>query len=246
MALALSASATFARTDTGQARKAPQANKSQVKADLEKSRAELIKATDEYKQSLQKVIELNEKNLKDANDRLAKLKELFDQGIISKRELDEGQGKIAEIQASVNQSKKQIAEADDLLAESTVFDQLNEVKIPKGKIVVPGMVSTPAYIRFNGTARWTLSETAKVSNFFVSRFGHQLPISAYGQTVTHDRLGFDHRNSVDVAVHPDSAEGQALIAYLESAGIPFMAFRHAISGSATGAHIHIGYPSHRM
>jgi hypothetical protein len=73
-----------------------------------------------------------------------------------------------------------------------------------------------------------------------------MPISAYGQTATHDRLGFDHRNSVDVAVHPDSPEGQSLMAYLKSAGIPFIAFRHAVSGSATGAHIHIGYPSHRI
>jgi hypothetical protein len=51
---------------------------------------------------------------------------------------------------------------------------------------------------------------------------------------------------MDVAVHPDSAEGAALMSYLRSQGIPFIAFRQAVAGSATGAHIHIGYPSHRI
>jgi hypothetical protein len=48
---------------------------------------------------------------------------------------------------------------------------------------------------------------------------------------------------MDVALHPDSKEGQTLLNYLRQAGIPFMAFRGAVSGAATGAHIHIGNPS---
>ncbi len=241
----LLASVSLARTDNVQARKP--ATKSQIKEDLAKSQAELEKATEEYKQSLQKVIDLNEKNLKDASDRNAKLQELFAQGIISKRDLDAGQTKIAELQAGLALTKKQLSEADNILTEASIFEQLGKIAVvPKGKVLIPGYVATPAYIRYSGTARWTLTDAAKVSSFFVGQFGRQLPISAYGQTATHDRLRYDHRNSVDVAVHPDSAEGQALIAYLKSAGIPFMAFRHAISGSATGAHIHIGYPSHRF
>jgi len=85
-----------------------------------------------------------------------------------------------------------------------------------------------------------------VSGFFQQKFGHSMPISAFGQTGVHDRLGFDHHNSMDVALNPDSSEGQALMAYLRQSGIPFIAFRHAVPGSATGAHIHVGYPSHRL
>jgi hypothetical protein len=59
-------------------------------------------------------------------------------------------------------------------------------------------------------------------------------------------MGWNHRNSVDVGLHPDSAEGSALIAYLQSAGIPFLAFRGAIPGVSTGPHIHIGSPSNRL
>jgi len=84
-----------------------------------------------------------------------------------------------------------------------------------------------------------------IKGFFVSKFGRTLPVSAFGQTRLHSRLGFDHRNGVDVALSPDSAEGRALLGKLRSFGVPFIAFRKAKPGVATGAHIHIGRPSPR-
>jgi hypothetical protein len=71
-------------------------------------------------------------------------------------------------------------------------------------------------------------------------------VSAFGQTPLHDRLGFDHRNAVDVAVHPDSVEGQALMAWLREHGVSFLAFRGPVAGEATGAHVHVGEPSPRL
>jgi hypothetical protein len=59
-------------------------------------------------------------------------------------------------------------------------------------------------------------------------------------------MGFDHRNRVDVAVHPDQPEGVWLRDYLMQNGIPFFAFRQAVRGKATGAHIHIGPISTRI
>src|SRR5437764_663178 len=70
-------------------------------------------------------------------------------------------------------------------------------------------------------------------------------VSAARQTPAHDRLGLDHRNAMDVAVHPDSPEGQALMTWLRAQGVSFLAFRGAITGEATGAHVHIGEPSPR-
>jgi hypothetical protein len=61
-----------------------------------------------------------------------------------------------------------------------------------------------------------------------------------GETAVHRALGFDHRNRVDVAVHPDQPEGVWLRQYLELHYIPYFAFRRAVPGKATGAHIHIG------
>jgi len=69
--------------------------------------------------------------------------------------------------------------------------------------------------------------------------------SDYRLLITLDILGYDHRNAVDVALHPDSAEGKALINHLQNQGIPFLAFLSAVPGVATGPHLHIGNPSHR-
>jgi hypothetical protein len=84
-----------------------------------------------------------------------------------------------------------------------------------------------------------------IKGFFISKFGRTLPVSAFGQTRLHSRFGFDHRNSVDVALNPDSLDGRALLAKLRGFGVPFIAFRKAIPGIATGAHIHVGNPSRR-
>jgi len=93
---------------------------------------------------------------------------------------------------------------------------------------------------------WNLSDISIVKDFYVEHFGNPLPISALGQTELHSRMGFDHRDSVDVALHPDSPEGLELMEFLRASGISFIAFRAALPGSATGAHIHIGHPSSRI
>ena len=109
-----------------------------------------------------------------------------------------------------------------------------------------GYLTTTAFLRFNGTMPFSLADLPRVERFFGGRFGRPLPISALGQSPVHDRIGFDHRQAVDVAVHPDSAEGQALMRYLQGQNIPFVAARQAVPGSSTGAHIHIGQPSRRF
>jgi hypothetical protein len=88
--------------------------------------------------------------------------------------------------------------------------------------------------------------SGQVQNFFYSKFKRALPVSAFGQSELHNRWRYDHSNAMDVGLNPDSAEGQALIAYLQGRGIPFMAFRRAVAGSASGPHIHIGQPSHKF
>ena len=43
-----------------------------------------------------------------------------------------------------------------------------------------------------------------------------------------------------------ASKGEALMEYLRANGIPFTAFHFAIPGVATGPHIHVGLPSHRI
>jgi hypothetical protein len=90
------------------------------------------------------------------------------------------------------------------------------------------------------------ADTPRLQQFYLARFGRALPISAFGQTSLHARMGFDHRNALDVAVHPDSPEGRVLMEHLRAAGIPFIAAWGTIPGSTSGAHIHVGQPSPRI
>lgn len=99
---------------------------------------------------------------------------------------------------------------------------------------------------FEGTRKWNISDSPKVESFFVSKFNRPLPLTAFGQSELHNRWGLDHRQSMDVGLHPDSVEGKALIRFLVDEGIPFLAFRSSIPGVATGPHIHIGHGSSRL
>jgi hypothetical protein len=209
---------------------------------VEKTRADLVKAAEDYKVTVEKLITLLERDVKEAADLVEKRKALYTEYIVSKREVEQAEEHLIAAQAKVAEERKKIGETDSLIAEVRAEEQLAKLPPP----AIGSYSTTAALIRYNGATPWLLADAAKVQGFFVSRFGRVLPISAFGQTAVHNRLGFDHRNSIDVAVHPDSAEGQALLAYLRGAGIPFIAFRAAVPGSATGAHIHIGLPSRRI
>lgn len=102
------------------------------------------------------------------------------------------------------------------------------------------------YTKYEGSGVFTTADFKKVSLAFVLKFSHPLPVSADGETATHRALGFDHRGRVDVAVSPDQPEGIWLMKYLQTNRIPFYAFRTAVPGMATGAHIHMGPGSTKL
>ena len=213
--------------------------------EIVKLREEFIKATNEYKASLEKLRASYEKDVLRTEERLAQSKGLFEQGLLSRKELEgaeraaaEAKDKVADVGRRMTTADSQIA---DTLLEAEAERTLAKVKpIPRG-----GMVSTAAMIRFNGASAWVLSDAWKVQRFFLEAFKKPLPIAVFGQGAIHDRWRLDHRNAMDVSLHPDGPEGQALLSFLRTNGIPFLAFRQAIPGTATGPHIHIGRPSHR-
>ena len=213
--------------------------------EIAKLREEFIKATNEYKASLDKLRASYEKDVLRAEERLVQSKGLFEQGLLSRKELEgaervaaEAKDKVADVSRRMTTADSQIA---DTLLEAEAERTLAKVKpIPRG-----GMVSTAAMIRFNGASAWVLSDAWKVQRFFLEAFKKPLPIAVFGQGAIHDRWRLDHHNAMDVSLHPDGPEGQALLNFLRTNGIPFLAFRQAIPGTATGPHIHIGRPSHR-
>lgn len=207
------------------------------------SHQDLIEATESYKVSLEKLIALYETDAQHQAERLEKLKTLFEQGLIARRELDAQQQAIDAIQAKIRNAQNQITQADSMIVEVLALDeQLNRMAQATARFSKYTTVS----IKYTGTRGWSISEASFLQQFYLARFGRQLPITAFGQSATHDKLGYDHHNAMDVGVHPDSAEGQALMEHLRANGIPFQAFRQAVPGSSTGAHIHIGFPSRKF
>ena len=239
--LSLALVACVAPGAAGAAERAPKRAAAPKKTELSEAKARLELAVDDYKKSLAELIAPLDRAVEDRAAEVEKRKQLVEEGIVSRRELDAAELELAQARAKAAEAKKDLAEADHILQEALEYEKLALAPIPRRN----AYIATNAMIRYHGTG-WHISQIGGVQSFFAGRFGRAVPISAYGQTGLHSRLGFDHSNAVDVAVHPDTAEGQALIAYLRSAGIPFLAFRGAIPGKATGPHIHIGFPSHRL
>jgi hypothetical protein len=209
------------------------------------SREDLVAATKKYRDSLEGLMKALKEQEQLLAEALGKKQALVTQGLIVKRELEPQEQKLTDIRTQMNDTTKRITQADQFMVEIMNLEQL--AKNPPKAYQSSGVYfDNTRYIRYTGTAAWSLRGFYQIESFFQAQFKQALPVSAFGQSDTHNRLGFDHSNSFDVALHPDTAEAQTLMSYLRSRGIPFTAFRGAIPGNATGAHIHIGYPSHRF
>ena len=210
-------------------------------AELARLRADVIEKMKESRAGAEKLLALHEEERKKLSEEYKRRQELYRQGLISRAELNQVARALAAAILRTDEDKRWIAESDIAITEASLRDEL--LRLPN--LAIGGYSETRTLVRFNGGAPWSLNNAATIRKFFSQTFGYALPITAFGQTATHDRLRFDHRNAMDVALHPDSHEGRSLLSYLRRAGIPFIAFRNAVPGAATGAHIHIGKPSTR-
>jgi hypothetical protein len=210
-------------------------------AELARLRADVIQKMKESRASAEKLLALHEEEKTKLKKDYELRRELYNQGLISRVEFNQTERALAAVIVRVEEDKRWLSESDITITEATSRDALLELPA----LALGGYSESGRFIRFNGGSPWSLADASKIEKFFSQAFGHPLPISAFGQTATHDRLRFDHRNAMDVALHPDSSEGRSLLSYLRQAGIPFIAFRTPVAGAATGAHIHIGNPSVR-
>lgn len=213
--------------------------------ELAKLRDQYVQATNDYKASLEKLLPLYEAEVKRAEDKLAVSQKLLAEGLIAKAQLEESERALAEAKQKVAETRRQMTSADDQIAAVLVEAAADEQLAKNLRLAKQRLVRTSSFIRFTGGPGWNLGEAWKVQRFFSDTFRRELPIAVFGQGVIHNRWRLDHHNSMDISLHPDSAEGQALLNFLHRNGIPYLAFRSAIPGTATGPHIHIGRPSHR-
>lgn len=97
--------------------------------------------------------------------------------------------------------------------------------------------------RFDGVGAFGAADLAEMEQAFLKHFGKPLPVSTRGESAVHRAMGFDHSGRFDLAVGPSQPEGVWARRYLTEKRVTFLAFRSAVPGKATGAHIHIGAPS---
>jgi hypothetical protein len=213
--------------------------------ELAKLREEHIKLTKEYKSHLEKLLAIYEVNVTKAEEKLEQAKKLFTEGLIAKTQLEENERAVAAAKDKVSETRRQMTNAEAQIA-GVIAETAADEQISKNlRLARQRLVRTASFTRFTGSGGWSLGEAYKIQRFFSDTFNKQLPIAVFGQGAIHERWRLDHRNAMDISLHPDAVEGRALLDYLQKNGISFLAFRSAIPGTATGPHIHIGRPSHR-
>jgi hypothetical protein len=213
--------------------------------ELSKLREEFISATKEYKASLGKLLPYYENDVKKAEEKLEQSKKLLADGLIPRAQLEESERALAVAKQKVAETNRAMTGADDQIAGVLVEAAANEEIAKNLRLGKQSLVRTAAFTRYTGAGGWSLTDAWKVQRFFSDTFNKQLPIAVFGQGPIHDRWRLDHHNAMDIQLHPDGPEGRALLEFLQKNGIPYLAFRAAIPGTATGPHIHIGRPSHR-
>jgi len=210
--------------------------------DISRLNAEVVRTATEYRDQLALQKKLEDLEVYRRERELSSRTEMLQKGYISKSELEQSRLALSKAQTKVADTEQRMRDAEMIIGEAEARQQLASLPpLPAG-----GYSESGGLTRYNGTTPWTLADAGKIEQFFSLRFGHPLPVSARGETEVHRQMHFDHRNAMDVALHPDSQEGRALMDYLRKAGIPFLAFRGKVAGSSTGAHIHIGKPSLRL
>ncbi len=217
----------------------------QPPTELTKLREEYVKATNEYKASLGKLLPYYENDVKKAEEKLEQSKKLLAEGLIPKTQLEEYERALAVAKQKVAETNRSMASADEQVAGVLMEAEANEQIAKNLRLAKQGLVRTSAFTRYTGAGGWNLGDSWKIQRFFYDTFNKQLPIAVFGQGPIHDRWRLDHHNAMDIQLHPDGVEGRALLDFLQKNGIPYLAFRSAIPGTATGPHIHIGRPSHR-
>jgi hypothetical protein len=228
------------RDTAGQSSKAAPPRSSQTKsasaeqAKLTALRMRLIDRKKAVREQLLKSMSFKEDLMRLQSAEHEKKKDLYEKNLISQDNFENSEILLASTRQDIDRLREWISEDNHALALADEGGFGEEV------------AAGAALIRYDGAMNWSLARLETIRVFFRERFGRPLPISAMGQSDTHDRLNLDHRDAVDVALRPDSVEGRGLMAYLRRSGIPFTAFRGKLSSMSTGAHIHIGHPSPRL
>jgi hypothetical protein len=136
---------------------------------LEKAVTDVIAATISYRTALERVLAVHEQELARRVELAALRRDLFNQGVLSQREFDDGQRAQAEAKRNVEDTRRAIADADRMLTEARLAEalaRLSTTRPPQGTIrYVPGSGPIIVPVTLNGrtTARLVLDTGADTS-----------------------------------------------------------------------------------
>ncbi len=88
-----------------------------IAAELSDARNDVISAAIDYKASLEKLLALQQDDVKRAAEEVEKRKNLLGLEIITRREVEQSEQALAQAQAKVEETKSQMGDADALVAE---------------------------------------------------------------------------------------------------------------------------------
>jgi hypothetical protein len=180
-----------------------------------------------------------QRQLERQQQRVDETNKLIDEGV-------EPRSSLTPLLEELDRRRRTVALAESRVRLLEELAKMAELESQDAELAPLPESDTRTMVRFNGNGAFSLNDYRRASSSFRKKFGYDLPVSAMGTTAVHRALGFDHSNRVDVAINPDQEEGRWLRAYLEQMNLPYYAFRAAIRGKATGAHIHMGPPSVRL
>lgn len=204
--------------------------------------ADVLRTTQQYRATLERAVPAHEAHIREAHEALHERRRLHAAGALAEAYVAAAERELAATERDLADTLTAIEEADQIIFEASLQQRLARLApLPRGVYE-----DAATLVRFAGAAPWSLKDVPSLEQRYAEAFGRRLPISSFGQTKIHDRLGLDHRAAIDVAVHPDSAEGHWLMQYLRQSGIPFIGVRGEVPGSSTGAHVHVGNPSARL
>lgn len=185
------------------------------------------------------MVEAAERRVARKRARLEELKPLVDQGIFARAQLEPIEQDLKDREETLRLARSRASFLDEMAAMVRREEELAQLE---DSSVEP----RPVRERFDGAGSFSRDHMKKLVLAYEKEFTRPLPVSANGDTAFHRAMGFDHRGRIDIAVSPDAPEGVWLRKFLEQERIPYYAFRDAVRGAASGAHIHIGPPSMRI
>jgi len=134
------------------------------------------------------------------------MRKLFADGLIARTQVEESERAVGAAKDKLAETQRQMDAADTQVAELLLEAKAAEALAKSVRLAKGAMLRTTAMIRFQGGASWNLSDAWKVQKFYSDSFKKPLPVAVFGQGSIHDRWRLDHRNAMDISLHPDGIE----------------------------------------